>query len=92
MLLLVLFILNPHCSAICFTYYILFLVRQSSAKSRTLEFTTDGKPLICKRKSNGIKSNGIPESTSANKDDLPFTITLCLRSFKKVEIQCFVDA
>ena len=55
-------------------------------QSQTLEFTTDGKSLICKSKSKWpcTVSYGTPVSTSANKDDLPATMTLYLRPLKKV--------
>ena len=64
---------------------------------RTLEFITDGKSLICKRKNQGSSTVpcGTPESTSANKDNLASTMTLCLpplekwRSIAKCICQCY---
>ena len=58
-------------------------VKQSSAKSLTLEDTIDGRSFMCKRKSIGPKTVpcGTPESTSTRPDDTPSTTTHCLRFF-----------
>ena len=44
-------------------------IRQSSAKRQTSEFTTDCKSLMCER--NRTVPSSTPDSTLANKDDLP---------------------
>ena len=58
-------------------------VKQSSAKSLTLEDTIDGRSFMCNRKSIGPKTVpcGTPESTSTRPDDTPSTTTHCLRFF-----------
>ena len=56
-------------------------IKQSSAKSLTLEDTIDGRSFMCKRKSIGPKTVpcGTPESTSTRPEDTPSTTTHCLR-------------
>ena len=65
-------------------------IKQSSAKSLTLEDTIDGRSFMCKRKSIGPKTVpcGTPESTSTRPEDTPSTTTHCLRFFRKLEIHC----
>ena len=58
-------------------------LKQSSAKSLTLEDTIDGRSFMCKKKSIGPKTVpcGTPESTSTRPEDTPSTTTHCLRFF-----------
>ena len=65
---------------------IMIIIKQSSAKSLTLEDTIDGRSFMCKRKSIGPKTVpcGTPESTSTRPEDTPSTTTHCLRFFLKI--------
>jgi hypothetical protein len=68
---------------------ILLYRRQSSANSRAVDETTDGKSLLKSRNKRGPKtvSWGTPEETVVAADDWPSSTTHCVRPSRKLVIQ-----
>ena len=63
--------------------------RQSSANSRVVDETTDGKSLMKNRNKRGSKMVpwGTPEETVVAADDWPSSTTHCVRPSRKLVIQ-----